>query len=304
MVEKMTPDFPKPKITVGMCLKNSELTVKEALDSVLNQDFPHELIEIIIVDGYSRDKTLEIVRGSIGNADIQTKIFQENQGLGKARQMVVDEALGDYIVWVDGDMVLSKEFLRKQFEFMNRNLDAGIAKGKYGVNLNRCHESLVAALENVEFLVHTMSEGKTSAKSLGASGCIYRTEAIRGVGGFDTSIKGAGEDNDVEYRMRVSGWSIYITAALFYEKRRQTWSALWQEYFWHGYGWPSLLRKNRASVDLLKFLPPVAVMAEFLRLPKAYFLTRQKKVLLLPLHYAFKRTAWILGLIRSHLNTN
>jgi glycosyltransferase involved in cell wall biosynthesis len=291
------------KITVGMCLKNSEPTIKETIDSVFNQNFPHELLEIIVVDGYSKDKTLKIVQDRIASTDIQTKIFEENQGLGRARQIVVDNAAGDYIVWVDGDMILSVEFLRKQVGFMDRNLDAGIAKGKYGDIANKSQDSLVAILENVEFLINTMVEGKSRSKSLGASGCIYRTTAVREVGGFDPNIAGAGEDNDVEYRIRAAGWSIYITPALFYEKRRQTWRSLWQEYFWHGYGWPSLFHKNREIVSLYKFFPPMAVASEFLRLPKAYALTRQKKVFLLPFHYFFKRIAWLLGLIRSHIDT-
>ena len=50
----------KPKVTVGMCVKNCAATIKEAIESVLNQDFPHELMELIIVDGNSEDETLSI----------------------------------------------------------------------------------------------------------------------------------------------------------------------------------------------------------------------------------------------------
>ena len=278
------------------------MTVRDALESVLNQNFPHELLEIILVDGYSKDQTLEIVNASLSKTDIPYRILQDNKGLGQARQMVVEEAIGDYIVWVDGDMVLSRDFLGEQVKFMEQTPDAGIAKGKYGVRANQQMDSLVATLENVEFLIHTMSEGKTETKVLGASGCIYRTQAVREIGGFDKNIVGAGEDNDIEYRIRSAGWANYITKALFYEKRRQTWRSLWQEYFWHGYGWPALLLKNKDSVSLGKMLPPVAIAAEVMRLPKAYLLVRQKKVFLLPFHYVFKRTAWILGMLRCRLD--
>jgi glycosyltransferase involved in cell wall biosynthesis len=290
------------KVTVGICVKNSQMTIEEALESVLNQNFPHELVEIIVVDGCSKDRTLKIVETSLSETDIQSKIFQDNKGLGQARQMVVDQAAGDYIVWVDGDMVLSKEFLGQQIKFMDETPDAGIAKGKYGISADEQKESLVATLENLEFLIHTMTEGKTESKALGASGCIYRTQAVRAIGGFDKDIAGAGEDNDVEYRIRAAGWANYITKALFYEKRRQTWRSLWQEYFWHGYGWPALLRKNRDSINLSKMLPPVAITTEVMRLPKAYSLMRQRRVFLLPLHYVFKRTAWILGLLRGRMD--
>ena len=290
------------KVTVGICVKNSQMTIKEALESVLNQNFPHKLIEIVLVDGYSEDQTLKIVEALLSTTDIQCKIFKDNKGLGQARQIVVDQATGDYIVWVDGDMVLSSGFLSQQVNFMDKTPNAGIAKGKYGINASQQKDSLVATLENVEFLIHTMSEGKSETEVLGASGCIYRTQAVRDIGGFDKNIAGAGEDNDVEYRIRSAGWTNYITQALFFEKRRQTWRLLWQEYFWHGYGWPALLRKNRDSVNLSKMLPPVAIVAEVMRLPRAYRLVRQKKVFLLPFHYVFKRTAWILGLLKCRMD--
>jgi len=58
-----------------MCVKNSEDTVNEAIESVLSQDFPNELMELIIVDGHSRDKTLEIIRNGLKKTGIRTKIF-------------------------------------------------------------------------------------------------------------------------------------------------------------------------------------------------------------------------------------
>jgi glycosyltransferase involved in cell wall biosynthesis len=289
------------RVTVGICVKNSEVTIKEALDSVLNQNFPHDLVEIILVDGFSEDQTLEIIETCLSKTDIQSKILKDNMGLGQARQIIVDQATGDYIVWVDADMVISEGFILEQVKFMDQTPNAGIAKGKYCIRPDVENDTLVATLENVEFLIYTMNEGKTEAEVLGASGCIYRTQAVREIGGFDKSFTGAGEDNDIEYRVKSAGWAKYITNALFYEKRRQTWRSLWQEYFWHGYGWPALLRKNRYSVNIGKIFPLVAIAMEVVRLPKAYLLVRQKKVFLLPFHYIFKRTAWILGLLSCRL---
>jgi hypothetical protein len=42
-------------------------------------------------------------------------------------------------------------------------------------------------------------------------------------------------------------------------------------------------------------IPIVALAAEALRVPSAYRLTKRKIVLLLPLHYVFKRVAWFVG---------
>ncbi len=284
------------KVTIGLCVKNAEATIKEAIDSVFSQNFPYELMELIVVNGYSEDKTMSIIRDGLKNTGIKSKILYENNGLGHARQIVVDNAKGEYIVWVDGDMVISREYVRKLVEFMDQHPDVGIAKGKYGT---RRENSLVAALENIEFVLSFRCEEKISSKPLATSGCIYRVKAIQQVGGFDENIKGVGEDMDAEYRIRAAGWLLYIAPAFFYERRRETWKSLWNEYFWHGKGGRHLLEKNRQIVNLYKILPLVALIAELFRVAAAYKLTRRKVVLLLPFHYAFKRIAWFLGFIKG-----
>jgi glycosyltransferase involved in cell wall biosynthesis len=271
--------------------------LRSAVDSVINQDFPHEQLQIIFVDDGSKDRTPEILSDYVSRLGDQAKSIRTTwRGLGSARQTVVENASGTYIVWVDCDMVLSKDFIRRQVEFMDANPTVGIGKGRYGVNKK---ENLVAALENMEFLIDFPGEVEATSKSLGTGGCIYRLQAIKDADGFDKNIKGAGEDTDAENRVREKGWKLYITNAVFCEKRRETWRSLWDEYFWRGSSWNLLVNKNREMVNLAKLLPPVAVMVEFTKVPKVYKLTHQKKAILLPFHYIFKRVAWFLGVMKS-----
>lgn len=289
------------KVTIGICVKNSERTIRKAIESVLAQAFPQKYTELIIVDGYSQDKTVRIICSNLDGVDVKTRIFYENEGLGRARQIVVDNAHGEYIIWVDGDMILSRDFVGMQLEFMEQNPNVGIAKGRYGTYKDDKPESLVAALENIEFVLNTALEGVITSKALGASGCVYRVEAAKQAGNFDPQITGVGEDMDIEDRIRKAGWRLCITTALFYEIRRQTWGSLWKEYSWHGKGASDILRKDRHILSLYKMLPPIALFGELTRVPIAYKLTHQKIVLLLPLHYTFKRIAWFFGLFNAYL---
>ena len=47
----------KPKVTIGVCARNCETTIGEAVESIIMQDYPHELIEVIFVDDGSTDGT-------------------------------------------------------------------------------------------------------------------------------------------------------------------------------------------------------------------------------------------------------
>jgi glycosyltransferase involved in cell wall biosynthesis len=290
----------KPKVTVGLCVKNSEATITETLVSLINQDYPTELFELIVVDGHSEDRTLEIIRKHLLKTEIKRTFFSENKGLGLARQIVVDNAKGDYIAWVDADIILPREYLRKQVEFMEKSPKVGIGRAKYGI-LPKA--PIVAFLENIPFAVESLRKDKNVPLEIsGTEGSIYRVEAIQRVGGFDTNITGAAEDTDVAHRIRTAGWSACLSETIFYERCRETWKDLWDEYSWWGYGGHYSFHKQRSSVNLFKMSPPAGFVAGILQLERTYTLTHRKSTFLLPFHYAFKRTAWLFGFVKAHID--
>ena len=288
------------KVTVGMCVKNSEDIVKKAIDSILEQDFPRNLMELIIVDGNSKDKTLEILTGSLKNSNLQVRIFSERSGLGVARQMVVENARGDYIVWVDADMILSQSYILNLVLYMDNHATVGIAAGKYAVYIG---QGIAADLENIVYAVDSVYGEKSASKYgylPGTEGSIFRVKAIRQIGGFDVRMNGAAEDTEVAYRMSHSGWEIVKTKEVFAESTRQSWSSLWDQYVWYGRGGHFIFHKNSNSLSLWKMTPVAGFLAGLLRFPQAYLLAKKKAVVLLPFHYTYKRIAWFFGFISAH----
>jgi len=290
----------RPKVTLGVCVKNSEATIRKAMESIIDQDFPHELMELIVVDGNSKDKTLSIVQEVLSKLNIQSKILHENRGLGQARQIVVENARGDYILWVDADLTLPKNYVRRQVEFMDLNNAVGIAGGRYGM---LPEANLIATLENILYVVNISEHvEKANTKLPGTEGSIFRLKALKQVGGFDENIIGAGEDIDVARRVRAAGWLTFITQNVFYESCRDTWASHWYQYIWWGYGAYYVHHKHGGLFPLWQITPPVAFLTTLLRSPRAFRLTHRKAVLLWPFQCFFKMTAYCLGFIKAHLD--
>jgi glycosyltransferase involved in cell wall biosynthesis len=295
----------KPNVTIGVCVRNNASTIREAIESIIGQDYMHELMELIIVDGHSNDKTLPIIKDSLNNTDMKSRIFYENKGLGYARQIVVDNAEGTYIVWVDGDMVISKNHVRKQIEFMKRHSEVGIAKGKQALEPGK---NLLATLETYSRAAGRMvdyASEKAKSKSMGTSGCIYRVKAIRQVGGFDKNITGYGEDFDAEYRIRKAGWLLCTTDVKYhdYERNRILWKDLWRRYLKRGYDFQQIWHKKEKVINLYKMLPPAAFLAGLFNSFKIYSLTNRKIAFLLPIQHALKNTAWCIGFVQGSLDS-
>lgn len=286
----------KPTVTIGICSRNEKHTIEHAIDSVLAQDYPHELMEIIFVDD-SEDETFSIIQNYTSKIDLNVKVFRgSRKGLGIARNLVIDNAKGDYIVWADADIMIPPDHVRKQVIFMQQNSKVGIAKARF---YPAPQKGLVPTLENLEFMAteYIVSEKKTqNIPCYLAGGSIYRTEAIRQIRGFDTGITGAGEDEEIEWRMAGAGWLVHTgTDAFYFEWRKQTLKALWNNHFWYGYGAHYLYHKKVRTVKFFNLL------SGFLFSSTAYHLTHRKVSFLLLIQYYFKRIAWFFGLTKAHL---
>lgn len=290
-------------VTVGICVKNSERTIKEALVSVLNQTFNKKCMEIIVVDDGSSDRTLKIIERIASKADIKVKLYYTGgYGIAFARQMVVDNSCGNFIVFVDGDMILPKDFIQTQFDVMQKNPLIGAAGANIKARLNR---SVLADLESIsqsrehELGIHR--NWRLNPKKLGTGGTIFRLAALRKAGGFDKSIKGAAEDADITARIKEAGYFLYVSRAEFEHEFKQTLRDLWKQYAWYGYGMHHFYHKHHDLTEsAYVYFWPVSFMAGVIRSIQSFKNTRRKRDFFLPFHNCFRATAWWFGFLKAH----
>ena len=92
-----------PFISVVINNYNYARFLNEAIESVLNQDFPSEEFEVVIVDDGSTDNSREILR-KYNNKRFQI-VFQNNQGQAAAITLGIAKAKGEVICLLDSDDV-------------------------------------------------------------------------------------------------------------------------------------------------------------------------------------------------------
>ena len=99
-------------ISVIIPIYNVEKYIKQCLDSVINQTYKN--LEIICVDDCGMDNSMQIVEGYAKN-DNRIKIIKlpENSGQGKARNVGIDHATGDYILFIDNDDFIDNDYIEK-----------------------------------------------------------------------------------------------------------------------------------------------------------------------------------------------
>ncbi len=112
-----------PLVSVIISTYNRGWIVKEAINSVLAQDFTD--FELIIVDDGSTDNTQDIL--SSYKKDIVV-LMQENKGVSSARNRGIVSASGRFIAFLDSDDLWLSQKLSTQVNFFNANPDALICQ--------------------------------------------------------------------------------------------------------------------------------------------------------------------------------
>lgn len=102
----------KPLVSAIITTFNRRAFLREALDSVISQDYPH--IEVIVIDDGSNDGSFKETRGA---ACVHARyVWKENGGISSARNLGISLAKGSHIAFLDCDDLWKKNKLTAQVE--------------------------------------------------------------------------------------------------------------------------------------------------------------------------------------------
>ena len=106
------------KVTVGMPVYGVEPYIRKCMLSILNQTFTDD-IEIIAVDDHGPDKSIDIIKELQAShpkgKNIRIITQPKNMGCWAARNRVLEEAQGEYIMLVDSDDYISEDCIEKLY---------------------------------------------------------------------------------------------------------------------------------------------------------------------------------------------
>ncbi|MBK6965687.1 MAG: glycosyltransferase [Bacteroidales bacterium] len=117
--------LPVTMVSIIIPVRNEESAIGRCLSGLLMQEYPGQLMEIIVIDDHSVDATLEIVRGIAGNSpEIRISVLSLTLEEGKkaAIQLAVKFASGSLILCTDADCIHPHTWVGSMVNcFENRN---------------------------------------------------------------------------------------------------------------------------------------------------------------------------------------
>jgi glycosyltransferase involved in cell wall biosynthesis len=196
----MTSD--RPLVSVIMAAYNAEAHLREALESVVAQDWSP--FEVVVVDDGSEDSTGEIIRSF---PDVRC-IRQENQGPSAARNAALAAARGDFVAVFDSDDLLPKSRLRIQATYLVEHPETSAVLGRQ------------EWMNPPAWLERDPVYGDLDGIPVGGA-AMFRTDVLRELGGYDTSFV-HGEDTDLLIRMRERGIEyVVLPEVVLYRRYRE-----------------------------------------------------------------------------------
>lgn len=175
------------KVSVLIAARNEEANIARTLDCIVNQEFPKDKLEIIVVDDHSIDNTASIVASYASRG---VKLIQLNEGdkLNSYKKLAISraiaEASGDIIVTTDADCRMDVNWLSTVIGYFEKT-DAMMLSSPV---LYSEEQSYFERLQTLEFLyligLGAAGIGNGHPTTCNGANLAYRRDAFYAMGGF------------------------------------------------------------------------------------------------------------------------
>ena len=236
-----------PSLSIIIPVLNMGRTVRSTLESLMRLDYPRENLEIIVVDGKSRDNTRKIVE------EYPVRLVdQEGKGLNAARNTGIKYSSGEILAYTDGDCVVPRDWAKKIVENF-RDPFIGFVGGtmdgydRTSILSNYVDESLFQSKPGFRIRIEA-TDLKLMQFPAGAN-MAFRRKALARVKFFDENITYGFDDLQPVEAMGFKGFRIVLDPEVnILHQHRSTLPELLKQHFNYGRGGSLLIIHKRASI--------------------------------------------------------
>jgi glycosyltransferase involved in cell wall biosynthesis len=191
-----------PRLSVIVPVRNGADVLGESLAALRASDFPSREWELIVVDDASTDRSVELAE-QYADAVLRLPV---RQGAASARNRGAERALGAGLVFVDADVCVHPDVLRRFAEIFARETSIAAVFGAYDTEPRA--PGLVSQYRNLlHHYIHAQSPGDAETFWTGCGA--IRREVFADAGGFDEELQQL-EDIELGYRARALGYRIVL----------------------------------------------------------------------------------------------
>ena len=246
-----------PLVSIVMPIRNEQEFISDCLSAVLNQDYPKDKIEIIIVDGLSDDGTMDVLN-NFSNEYNRIKIYtNHNKIVSTALNIGIKSSNGEIIIRIDGHTIIDSNFVSQNIKLLKTHPNAWIVGGPI-IHRGRNYFSKATAYTMSSYIgVGNASHRKSNYEGY-AEGAVFpaiRRFVFDKVGYFDEHFV-RNQDDEFNFRVKKSGGNIYISPTVSHVYFvRESPINLFKQYYQYGFWKSEIMKKHRRPISIRHLIP-------------------------------------------------
>jgi cellulose synthase/poly-beta-1,6-N-acetylglucosamine synthase-like glycosyltransferase len=254
-------------VTAMVVVRNEQDYIEQSLMSLINQDFPKENYEIIVVDGLSNDNTLKIINDIIKNNNTKVKITllkNEKRILAAGWNIGIKNAKGEYVVRIDAHAKANKDFIKQSLDTMKKMpKDVACVGGKItSVSLKGGDETVSKVLSSPFGIGNSKFRYSDKAQYVDTVAFgLYKRSIFDEVGLFDETLE-RNQDNNMHNRIRKAGYKFYFNPRIKSEYYvRNSLKKMLRQGFLNGKWNVIVFRQDKKSLSIRHIVPLFFVLS-------------------------------------------
>ncbi len=252
-------------VSILIPLRNEENSIKACLNSLLANDFSKSQYEVILIDGMSQDKTIEIINDFKWEGLPYKVINNPHKIVPTALNLGIQQAAGDYIIRIDAHTSYAKDYITQCVKELEKTGAENVG-GAMRVRFKNSIQKAIALATTSKFGIGNSDfhfkekSGFVDSVYLGA----FPKRTFKQFGLFDEELI-RNQDDEFNYRIKLNGGKIYLSNKIkSYYYPRSSLNALFSQYFQYGYWKVRVIQKLKTITSLRHFIPAIFVTSLFL----------------------------------------
>jgi cellulose synthase/poly-beta-1,6-N-acetylglucosamine synthase-like glycosyltransferase len=248
-------------------MRNEERHIVGCLKSILANEYPQDRLEILVVDGMSRDGSREIVQAYVASHPNVRLLDNRERIVSSALNVGIREARGEIIVRMDAHAVCARDYVRACVRLLETTEAASVGGVQRAVGTDYMSEAVAIAMKspfgvgNAAFR-HAGRNTWVDTVYLGA----WHRSTLERLGGFDEGWV-VNQDYELNVRLRQAGGKILLAPDVrCWYHVRPTLGALARQWLRYGFWRVKTLVAYPDSLQWRQLAPPALVLALILSL--------------------------------------
>ncbi len=254
-----------PRVSVVIPMRNEEQYIGRCLHSLIGQDYPKELIEIIVVDGGSADESIMIVQQLMEQHSNIKLLGGPGVNCPAAMNVGIRDATGELISKVDAHGYVAQDFLKKSAEYLSKDgkikCVGGPIRPVAQTSIAKANTFARSSMFGVGKGAYSMRQSPQFVYTVQCG--VYKRDIFGEIGLFDESLQ-FGEDEEINWRIIKMGYKIFSTPEIrFFYFPRNSFRELFRQYYNYGMARVKVIQKHPDFFSIKHVIPAMFILSLF-----------------------------------------